>query len=226
MQDKSTWWSITVFGDEIALVEDEKLWPSFVEKVFGGREECPDTKRVHFQGAVKCRQQQRFSAIKKWLPTTHIEVARSSEALKKYAMKEDTAVGLKEERSNPRVYLTMAQALLKVASVVYVNMELFNIRQYNAMDQKDYDAKKFYEAEYWLAVNKILRSSDIEDIGLYTNPQFLRAWIHCHETFRLKYLEQQRAIVLQASAIEDDPELKEGEDGALESEINFPDTSI
>jgi len=96
MSDKATWWSVTAFGDEILLLEDPSRFPSWVAKVYGGREECPDTKSIHFQGALQLHTQQRLSKLKSWLPTAHFEIARKVEALKKYAMKSETAVSEKK----------------------------------------------------------------------------------------------------------------------------------
>lgn len=111
MTDKSTWWSVTAYNDEIELLESNEF-PDFVVKVFGGREKCPTTGRIHFQGAVQCRSQQRFSALKKWLPTAHWEPAKNKDALQKYAMKADTAIGDKEERTNTVEMITMEKLMI------------------------------------------------------------------------------------------------------------------
>jgi len=96
MSDKATWWSVTAFGDEILLLEDISGYPHWVATVYGGREECPETKSVHFQGALQCYSQQRLAKLKSWLPTAHFEIARKVEALKKYAMKSETAISEKK----------------------------------------------------------------------------------------------------------------------------------
>lgn len=213
-KDASACWSVTVWEDEFPLIEDSSNFPSFVTKVYGGREECPSTKKIHFQGAVLCKSQQRFSAIKKWLPTAHIEPARQKDALIKYAMKDDTAVGEKMEHRNPREFLTMAKALRKIASYVFCNMEQFVLRQdqYANKHGTKWTMKISMEEDFWWAVNRLLRSEDEENISLYSNPQLLRAWIHTHETWRLKYeADKESTIVLQDSpddGFKDDPELK------------------
>lgn len=212
---RSACWSVTVFNDEIGLIEDSSKFPSFVKEVHGGREECPKSGNIHFQGAVVCKSQQRFNAIKKWLPTAHIEPARQKEALIKYAMKEETAVGEKTTTTNPRQYLSMAQALKKIASCVYCDMVTYNNRMDSYHDSfgVQWTMKKAMEEEYWRAVNRLLRDEDDENISLYSNPQLLRSWVHTYETWRYKF-EQERSIVLQTSSNEDfknDPELMEGE---------------
>lgn len=99
MTAKSIWWSVTAFEEEIALCEG-KL-PEFVKAIHGGREACPSTGRLHFQGALQCFEQVRMPKLKSWLKKAHLEPARSAEALKKYSMKTETAVGEKKVRTNP-----------------------------------------------------------------------------------------------------------------------------
>lgn len=174
-QLKATWWSVTAFKDEIEILENPKSFPNYVVKVYGGREECPKTKTVHFQGAVQCRLQQRMSALKKWLPTAHLEPARDKEALAKYAMKEDTAVGDKIIQSNPRRYLKMNEALRMIAGCCMVPpplMRLLNMEEYNDDTITIGDTIKLC---YWSAVRDLIRDHE-EDISLYSNPQLLRAW--------------------------------------------------
>jgi len=96
---KAIWWSVTAFDEEIELCEG--ALPEYVKRVYGGRETCPTSGRIHFQGAIQCHQQIRFGRLKSWLPKAHIEAAKSVAALKKYAMKTETAVGEKVIRDNP-----------------------------------------------------------------------------------------------------------------------------
>jgi len=99
LQKKSVWWSITGFEEEIALCEGPL--PEFVKRIYGGRETCPKSGKLHFQGAIQCYNQIRGSKIKSWLPKAHFEAAKSADALKKYVMKEETSAGEKVVRDNP-----------------------------------------------------------------------------------------------------------------------------
>jgi len=101
-QRKSTWWSITAYNNEIELCEG--TLPEWVKSIHGGRETCPTTGRLHFQGAVQCFQQQRMSKFKTWLPTAHLEPARQEDALKKYVMKKETSAGEKTVRENQQIF--------------------------------------------------------------------------------------------------------------------------
>jgi len=56
-----------------------------------------------------------MSKIKSWLKKAHLEPARSSEALKKYAMKSDTAAGEKVVRNNPIPHYTAHEICLLLA---------------------------------------------------------------------------------------------------------------
>jgi len=112
-QTRATWWSITAYNREIETLEgwiaDQKLMPSWLKRIYGGREICPNTGRVHFQGAINTAQI-RMSTIKDVLPTTHIERAIRKDALVKYAMKEETADGEKAIATN-QGYATIPEVL-------------------------------------------------------------------------------------------------------------------
>lgn len=103
MTTRSTWWSITAFNGEAELLcasmEGKSEVPTFVKEIHGGMEKCPTTAKEHFQGALHT-EQIRMSQIKKWLPTAHIEKAKNKNALIKYALKADTAVGEKSSMEN------------------------------------------------------------------------------------------------------------------------------
>ena len=113
-QIKATWFSVTAYDKNIDKLVNKDGCPTGIKCIYGGIEECPTTKRKHFQGAIQCNGQQRASIILDWLPGVHIEKAESAVALKKYCMKEETAVGEKLEWKNPDEYLTMDKALDKL----------------------------------------------------------------------------------------------------------------
>lgn len=149
MTDKATWWSVTAYNDEISLLESGEL-PSYVKKVYGGREECPETKRIHFQGAIQLKSQQRLGTLKKWLPTAHFEVAHNKDALKKYAMKSDTAVGEKSERQNDIEHITVEKILEKLADVWDNEFYIEQLEKYGS------DIKEAFKQSYWHTVRVIL----------------------------------------------------------------------
>lgn len=158
--DKSTWWSVTAYGDEILLLEDSTKYPPDVSKVYGGREECPTTGKEHFQGAIQLRKQQRLAWFKSWLPTAHLEAARSKDALVKYAMKEDTATGDKLERQNAVKYYSADEICLLIGSKV-----------------TDDDVMETPDPKVWYkrSVNKLLREN-VKLAGQLMNPSLRSFW--------------------------------------------------
>lgn len=180
-----TWWSITAFDeDEIKKLEAGE-YPQHVKRVLGGREQCPETGRIHFQGAVATRSC-RFTQMKKWLPKAHIEPAKCQEALARYAMKEETAVDVKQERPNTRKYMSMAQALYQVA-----------VHSYDYLWE---DPDNNYREAYWYGVRQHIRVEGQEDdISLYSQPQMQRAWNNTWQVWLHKVRQNKRAtpIVLQ-----------------------------
>lgn len=189
-QMKATWFSVTAYDKNIDKLTSKDGCPAGVKCIYGGIEECPTTGRKHFQGAIQCNGQQRASIILDWLPGVHIEKAESAVALKKYCMKEETAVGEKSEWKNPDEYLTMDKALDKLAR--YVPDEKDSPKDYNGVQVYDPNSKKLLEWQYWEGVKKIIVESPSQ-IGLYSQPQIYRAWQHT----RSVWIERAKSIVLQ-----------------------------
>lgn len=164
--DKATWWSITAYNDEIALLEDNTKFPAWVQNVYGGREECPTTKRIHFQGALQCSQQVRMSQVKSWLPTAHLEVARAKECLVNYVLKKDTAVGEKVMRENPNPYLPFHEMCILISA-----------------QETNVSRLLCAEEAYWDAVNMIIRVKPYLASSLST-PSLRNFWIRTRHTWR------------------------------------------
>ncbi len=158
--DKATWWSVTAYNDEIERLEDTTTYPPDVIKVWGGREECPTTKRVHFQGCIQLRKQQRRAWLKSWLPTAHLEPAIQKEALKKYAMKADTATGEKLERSNTVKYYSADEICLLIGSKVTDEIMM------RSADHKDW---------FKASINILLREN-VRLAGQLMNPSLRSFW--------------------------------------------------
>lgn len=186
---RSSCWSITSFDkDEWNRLEGDL--PSFVKKVWGGKEECETTKRIHFQGCLEttyCR----FSQVKKWLPSSHIEKAIKKEALIEYAMKEETAVEEKKERKNNE-YFSLDKFLILIAEnylyskeheEVYYWTETRDrngkIRYEYSLEDADYpiDSTEVpsYDGNFWIAARKVLTVYPFL-AHLVGNPSNLRLW--------------------------------------------------
>lgn len=196
MTDKATWWSVTAFNQEIDLLEKGEF-PSYVKAVYGGREECPDTKRLHFQGAVQLRSQQRLSTLKKWLPTAHFEVARNKDAIKKYAMKEETAVGPKTEKINDIEHITVEKIMLKMADEWDSDVYSEYLEEF-----KD-DVKEAFKSAYWHTVRSILRKyPDYRKVcNIFARADVVTLWDRTR-TVWLAVATESNSITLSASGPE------------------------
>lgn len=86
-QKKALYWIVTAFDEDIEKLEGIESFPEYVREIHGGREECPKTLRLHYQGMLVLRRQLRLSTLKKWLPKTHLEICRDVEACKQYCLK-------------------------------------------------------------------------------------------------------------------------------------------
>lgn len=187
--DKGTWWSITAFSQtEIDELQSDK-YPEWVRKVYGGLESCPETGRIHFQGAIQGRRMVRFSQVKHWLGTAHIELARQRDALKKYVMKEETAVGDKKEVENTTPYFRAHELLRKIA---------IKRRQTDRQTEESFliiNAKCPAKAAYWWCVKEVLKD-DPTLISAYMNPALEKAWVGTSEFWISEVVEG--PLVLQA----------------------------
>lgn len=157
MSAKSTWWSVTAYNSEIVQLESADH-PEFVARILGGREKCPETDRIHFQGAVQCRRQVRLSQLKAWLPTAHWEPARNVEALKKYAMKEETAAGEKKEVVNSTPHVTVRKVMEELSAVY----DQLNTSKYEdgLVEKYNMTYKKARQDGYWRCVRHLLQYYD------------------------------------------------------------------
>ena len=63
----------TLFGENEPKFNKEKM-----EYMCYGRETCPETHRIHFQGFISFKIRQRFSGVKKMVPGAHTERCKGS----------------------------------------------------------------------------------------------------------------------------------------------------
>lgn len=159
MADKSTRWAFTAYENEWPLFH---TMPDIVAEWEWQPEECPETKRKHYQGYIRTKRQVRFAQLKGVLPGVHLEVAKNWEALIQYCRKDKSKAGASVHQVNASKAMTMADALTRLASYTL---------------PYSFDGSYNTESEYWRAVNDIL-SIDPNTVGLYTQPQYLRAWNH------------------------------------------------
>jgi len=88
-QTKSTQWAFTAYEDQWKYFE--AMDPGI--KKWGWQiEECPETKRKHYQGYILLYKQQRFSYVTGLIPGVHIQKARNWKALLNYCCKLETRV--------------------------------------------------------------------------------------------------------------------------------------
>lgn len=178
---KGIWWLLTAYGDNIEKLEDTTKYPTWVKRVYGGREECPETKRLHFQGALQLTTQMRRKAVLEWLKGCHLEVAKSQEAIKKYAMKSDTAVGDKIERVNTSKYYTPEELLIMIADSVL-----------DICDNPEYVGEEGGKKLFVIAINNILMK-DKRLTGQLMNPSIKNFFASTSRVW-IKYAKEQKEV--------------------------------
>lgn len=173
--DKGTWWSVTAYNDEITVLQDNTKWPADVKTIYGGLEECPTTGKVHFQGAIQLNKQQRLKWFKSWLPTAHLEVAIKKDALMKYAMKDDTAIGEKLVVSNATPFYTADQICVELAKSIYL--------EWDELEEKSRRVSKPDQFLFDCAINRMLMK-DRKLAGQLMNPSLRKFWINTITVWR------------------------------------------
>lgn len=174
--DKTTRWAFTAYENQWHLFEvmNDKIaqWGWQIEV-------CPKTQNKHYQGYMRTKTQQRHKAMKEMFPGVHLEFARNWIALLKYCEKSETAVeGTQVRQTNPSQTMTMAQALTKLALHIPFKRAVNWLESTNPIKENEEQIKH----EFWTAVREILRG-DPNSVGLWTQPQYFRAWQHTREVW-------------------------------------------
>lgn len=222
---RCSWWSITLNNpteeDRQTIHGNPPRWLKFIA---GQDEKAPDTGTLHIQ-AYCITEQVRMSQVHKWLPRAHLKPAFTKahrDKLKEYCSenkkKNDSFVEgtqfehkYREENEN----LTMAGALTKLAELAYSR------ERYNQMltDKDDngkikHTPKDVREREYWETANMMIAANP-DLVGLYTQPQYLRAWLHTRDVWVAKVeVDRQTSIsvsnFLSTICIADGQKLSQG----------------
>lgn len=161
---KSQRWAFTAYEQDWDCF---KVMPELVAEWGWQEEECPETKRHHYQGYMRLKRQARLAQLKKIFPTTHFEIAKNWDALVNYCKKTETAVDGTQRYEVGTKYLSMSDALIQVAT------NRPDIDFSNCESTEDY--KRLYIYEYDTAVGVLLRR-DPNLIGIYSQPQYERAY--------------------------------------------------
>lgn len=89
---RGTCWSITINNptdDDYKSAKNAMGWKDFIS--FEGQNEKGENGTPHIQGMLRTKSV-KFSAVKKYFPRAHIELAKSPTALEKYVAKSETRV--------------------------------------------------------------------------------------------------------------------------------------
>jgi len=165
---RDTKWRFTAYEGQWDLF---KTMPDIVAEWGWQQEVCPTTERIHYQGYYRTKRQIRKSQAIKIFPGVNIDAIRNWDAYKNYCKKADTAVpGTQVHQVSTTKAMTMAAALTKLATFADNNPPT----DYDALDY-DKRKEKYVKEEYWRAVRKILLEEP-DEVGLWTQPQYMRAW--------------------------------------------------
>lgn len=185
-------WLITAYNDEILKCEQSSAYPTFVTAIHGGREMCPTTGKEHFQGAILTKQI-RFSQLKSWLPTAHIELAQSKDAVMKYAMKQETSIGAKVIRENDKKFYRMEELLqlLGYYELTTKSSGLWQEKFKGYADKvinKEITISEWTKQEYWFLVKQVLQGKGAYLIASYSKGDIFSAWSNLRDYWLVEAL--------------------------------------
>lgn len=191
---RCSWWSITLNNP---TEEDRQTIhgnpPRWLKYVAGQDERAPDTGTLHIQ-AYCITDQVRLSQVHKWLPRAHLKPAFTAEhrntlreqycntnKKKNASYIEGTQFEHKYREENEN--LTMAGALTKLAELAY-SCERYQklITETDVKGKVMRTYKEVREREYWETANLMIAANP-NLVALYTQPQYLRAWIHTRDVW-------------------------------------------
>lgn len=175
-KERGTWWQMTVFEGQWPMLQT--MPPCVAE--WGWQDEVTKEGRLHKQAWCRTKIQMRKSAMIKVFPGIHIELARDKNALKAYSRKSETAIPGTQvhqvaEADNER-RLTMARALTLLAR--YAMSEI--VWQMAARTPQEFEQAPV--KQFWAAVTDLL-TTDNDAVGLFTQPQYQRAWVNTNEVW-------------------------------------------
>lgn len=167
---RGSWWGpCTSYNESHWEKLQNPPYPHWVKAVYGGFEECPTTKRRHYQFCVNTSQI-RGSQLMDWLPKDHIQLARDKNDVKKYCMKADTAIGEKKVIENTRAYMEMHESLILIAQ----SLDGFVINR---------ESKCWEADEYWHGVRKIVSEEPFR-ITQFSVPVMEKTWVRTREVWK------------------------------------------
>lgn len=191
--DKTTRWAFTAYEDQWHLFETA---PPLVAEWGWQIETCPSTNRKHYQGYLRTTRQVRWKQVSNMFPSVHIEPAKNWQALVNYCKKTDTAVdGTQQHQTFQGKQMSMAQALTRLAR--------YRPTIDNSRCETDDDFNRLYKREFEIAVRAIVREEE-NLIALYTQPQYLRAYVMCRDVWIEKAEEIDRQTDAEAVSAEID----------------------
>lgn len=201
---RASHWGITVNNpteDDFVRIRTEQRWLRMVRY----QQEKGEKGTPHIQGYANT-DQVRMSQMKQWLPKAHFTVLTTKdhiENMKAYVWKKDgTEIPDTQEqimfRENDNAKpLTMAGAMMEIAKLAWSQGRIERAK--NPVQEsepspgnilvipcKPRKEKEVFEEEYWSIVKELL-IHDPDLVGLYTQPQYMRAWINTRSVWILQH---------------------------------------
>lgn len=170
-------WAFTAYEEQWGLFDNLKIeGHAVLRMVKWQQEKCPDTGRLHYQGAIQTYQC-RHSTLRGIFPGVHIEKARDWHKLLNYVKKSDTAIEgtrVTLENSEIQEFYSLEDKMSMLADA------------WGQMSPADAEALIRYKIEdaspdsefWWLVTNKVLPLYGPKCAGAFADQAVRTFWRH------------------------------------------------
>lgn len=195
---RGSWWSLTLNNptdDDFGKVKGP---PPRWLKMIKGQEETGESGTHHLQMVINT-DFIRASQIKEWLPRAHMKLCKTAQHKDnclKYVEKSETSIEgtrFQFQHRQESEQMTMAGSMLKLAEYAFSDEYIRNCMKRRNYNEEGKDIGAVYKnreevltEEYWTIVNMILMDNE-NLVALYTQPQYLRAWLKTRAVWISKF---------------------------------------
>ena len=197
--DKAIHWNSAIFdvGENWAILKAPP--PSFIKEIHMQQEECPTTKRLHYQTHVVCYRQVRLTQLTGWIKQTNWKPVRGKEYIANsiaYTAKKETAVaGTHTTVQGERYYQLheILQTMARYSSPEWKISDCLDVRPDESPNS-------------WKAITRRLIDTDITWVNRLSNPTLRRMWNDWGSLF-IKNWEDGGSLIIEEPPVEGEPEV-------------------
>lgn len=206
MAVRGSWWSITINNPTQTDYDSLKVPHSMVREMWY-QTEIGEKGTRHIQMCLNTTQQ-RFSAIKGWLPTAHIELARNKDALKNYCKKSETSVTgsfihWPDSQTNDIIEFEASDTAPELHDILYTMADYIGATDLSGNDFADVD-EEFASSLYNVVIRSAYRQRHDRIANTFFGRNVRNAFIISWPVFYARRLEERLIELAQEEMAQTD----------------------